>query len=518
MLPPTPDLPTVPHRRWLLWAALLSMLSIGAAVTGSERSLGVNEVWAMLHAAQPIEEQFHAIQTDLIHPPLMYLLERAWLHIGGDSDMTAKALPLIVALPAIGLFTWLASRVTADWKLASFLFAAMFLRVGSPGTQVRMYGLALLWTVLAMLLWESWRHRPRAVVLGAWAATMVLLLYTHYLGALTVAAFLLVEWMYGSHRRTVSMVCVGIGLAFLPWILFVLPTGRAPGLGQGATPNFTAMYRALAEIPVLFLGKVEPGAVLGGPSQWSQMMALRAAVAIAVGIIQAALLVAAWPRLRQLWPPWKRGSDAKHSFWTFAILAGIPILLVCCAPLGTNRPMNSRYAIGALPAYILVLVLIGDWGGRIGRTILYGIVLPWCVASIGISLLEGRTPSAIRQGTLTVAQQVRDTDLVLCENVICGEVYWEWTRRLGHPGHIVVPPFEPNDWWFSALPQASLDSIDFSNIHRVWFLYLEPKAVKDLAPLLASRGLTRHQGFSPRIPGVETFVRPEPITVSQAHQ
>jgi uncharacterized membrane protein len=509
MLPSTPDLPVVPRRLWLLWAAVLCLLCIGVAIAGAERSLGINEVWAILHAREPIGEHLRVIQSDLVHPPLMYLVHRAWIRLFGDSDGTIKILPVVMAVPTIVLFTWFASRVSRSWVLASFLFAATFMRIGGPATQARMYGLTLLLVVAAMVLWEAWRQRPRPGVLAAWAATMLLLLYTHYLGAFTLAAFLLVEWMYGSHRRTVTALCVAIGIAFLPWILFVWPTDQA--VGADRPMRFEGLYRQPFEIPLQFFGSVQPGPELGGPADWFQMMAVHAGVSAVLAMINLAVLVVAWPRLRRIWPPWKATDETTRRFWTLATLAAVPILMVLvlvnAALLITSRPMNPRYAIGALPAYVLVLVLLGEWGGRNGKRLLYAVVLPWVLVSTTVSLLESRIPSRHRQGTLAVAERMSDGDLVLCENVIGGETYWEWTRRLHRSGRFVVLPFERNDWWFDVLPQASLDSTDFSQVNRVWFLYFEGRTLRDVAPQLAQRGFTRDESFSPPVPGLEAFVR-----------
>ena len=98
-----------------------------------------------------------AIRQDLAHPPLIYLLERGWLHLFGQTDNAAKALPLVINIPTIVLFTLLASRVTQRWRLAGFLFCGVYLRVGGVTTLVRMYGLGVLWSVAAILLWEAWR-------------------------------------------------------------------------------------------------------------------------------------------------------------------------------------------------------------------------------------------------------------------------------------------------------------------------------------------------------------------------
>src|ERR1700686_187298 len=135
-------------RARILWAGFLSVVYVGVSPLGWGRTPIGNETWALYWDAQPLHEQMLVIRNDLVHPPLIYLVQRAWLMIFGQSDTAVKILPLVVNLPTIILFTWLASFVTTYWRLASFLFSSAYLQVGGDPTQVRMYGLALLLTVI----------------------------------------------------------------------------------------------------------------------------------------------------------------------------------------------------------------------------------------------------------------------------------------------------------------------------------------------------------------------------------
>jgi uncharacterized membrane protein len=46
-----------------------------------------------------------AIRGDLVHPPLMYLIERCWVSVFGQTDSAAKSLPLLFNIPTLFLFT-----------------------------------------------------------------------------------------------------------------------------------------------------------------------------------------------------------------------------------------------------------------------------------------------------------------------------------------------------------------------------------------------------------------------------
>ncbi|HEV8384251.1 MAG TPA: hypothetical protein VGQ11_05205, partial [Candidatus Acidoferrales bacterium] len=178
-------------RRWMPWGLLLVGVYLALAALFWHRMFIDTEAWALCIASQPFSQQLEQIRSDLVHPPLMYLIQRAWLAVFGSTDNAAHALPLVIVPPAILLFTLLATRITAHWRLLSFFMCTMFLRVGAATVQVRMYGLVLLLVTAALLLWDNWRTNPRNSTLAAWTAVMLLLVYTHLFGAVMLFAFLL---------------------------------------------------------------------------------------------------------------------------------------------------------------------------------------------------------------------------------------------------------------------------------------------------------------------------------------
>src|SRR5579862_5358241 len=144
----------------ILWVGFLSVVYVGVSLLGLGRTLGGNETWALYWDAQPLHEQMQALRFDMVHPPLAYLAQRAWLIVFGQSDAAVKMFPVLVSLAAITLFTWLAGDATTHWRMASFLFATIYFQVGGDATQIRMYGLVLLLTVAGILLWRRWCEHP----------------------------------------------------------------------------------------------------------------------------------------------------------------------------------------------------------------------------------------------------------------------------------------------------------------------------------------------------------------------
>src|SRR5579862_3675408 len=216
----------------IVWASFLSVVAIGVSLLGLGRTLVGNETWALYWDAQPLHEQMQVLRFDMVHPPLAYLAQRAWLLVFGQGDTAVKMFPVLVSLAAVTLFTWLAADVTAHWRMASFLFSSIYLQVGGDATQVRMYGLVVLLTVAGLLLWEKWREQPTNARLAAWTICMVLLVNTHLCGALTVLAFVLVNWLFGQRRVAFTLAAAGVALAMVPWLIYVSSAYRSRRLTQ----------------------------------------------------------------------------------------------------------------------------------------------------------------------------------------------------------------------------------------------------------------------------------------------
>ncbi len=391
-----------PYRHWLSWAGLLLILYLAVGLVGFRRALITTEIWALYYAGQPWTELWQAIRYDMVHPPLIYLLERGWMHLFGQTDSAVKALALVINIPTLILFPWLASRVTRHWRLASFLFAGTYLSVGSTPNQMRMYGLGLLLAVTAMLLWEWWRKEPGAGKLIAWAFVMLLLVYTHFFGLLLLAAFFAVNWLFGPRRRQFAAATFAIGVAYLPWLAYVLPVYLRDGLRTKVPWVNVFPHRALSQLPSAFLG------YLYGPE-------LRVIPWMAALLVHLALFLLAWRTVRKFWPPSRDLKESGRWFWTAALLAGVPILLLYGFAVLVTPVFNARFVLGILPAYWLLVVLLGDFGGRAGRAILYAVVLPWVLVSVGVTMAQSLQPSPARQATTFLNREYRDTDLILCD-------------------------------------------------------------------------------------------------------
>jgi hypothetical protein len=133
------------------------------------------------------------------HPPLYYLLAQGWLPLGGfDHPWAFRVLSLFLGLPALPLAFQIGRRL-GGLRLG---LSALALLALNPWflfllILIRMYGLTAtlgawgVWIVLGLL------DRPTPRRWAAWTLAQGLLLFTHYYGALLIAAL----WLTLLRRR-----------------------------------------------------------------------------------------------------------------------------------------------------------------------------------------------------------------------------------------------------------------------------------------------------------------------------
>jgi hypothetical protein len=492
-------LPRVSREAWTLWACGLVGAYVLASFAGWMRTLDSNEVWALYFAARPFSEQLHAIRGDLVHPPLMYFIERGWLAVFGQSDDAAKALVLTINIPTLVLFTWLAASVTRYWRAASFLFASIYFQPGSTPTQVRMYGLGLLLTVLSTVLWVRWREQPSNTRLLAWAGITALLLFTHLFGSFLLVAFVIVNWLFGRRRAALTAVAGILGLTIGAWFLYVLPVYQARGLHANVNWVSTSPWRAVSQLPILFLGTL--------PGDHSLLLPGLAAIAL-----EALLLLSAWRVLARTWPPGRALTPAHRWFWASVVLAGAPVFLLLAFSLLVSPAFHARFVLGTLPAYWLAIVLLAEFARRPGRVILYGVLLPWVLICTGAELVQVRAPSKVRQASAVLLREGGPHDLLLVDG-LPNEMYWEWTHRLGRVFPIQLLDAAPDSAsdslpevaQFAELPKTPLEHVALGDADRVWlFLGDGNQDLRD-SEFLRSRGFVRDKTFPAERPFLERF-------------
>jgi hypothetical protein len=399
------------------------------------------------------------------------------------ADSAIKALVVIINVPALFLITYLARLVTPLWRAASFLMAAPYLRVGSSVNLARMYGLLLLLAISAIILWERWRKKPTLSRLAAWAAVMVALLYTHGAGLLLLASFAVVTLLLGPRRWVFAGAACLVGLSLLPWVFAVLPGYKARGT---AKEEFSWIeqnpHKAALQLPFFFLsGEVPGGGSVPNPlHDWPVSRPLMAAALVITAAIVFCAVVG-------------RGLKDSRDSWLW--LAGgifvVPLFLLYLFSLFAAPAIHPRYLMVVVPAYWLLVVELTRLGGRLGRAILYGAVVPWVAVSIVLVAARNHADPPIRLNLNIVANNLRPSDLILCDRTMTAgwQVYWEWTRRLNKPDQVkVLPLFKTTTYNERIVPIQEMETLDLSQVRRVWFFYTPKEPPESVVQDLSARG------------------------------
>ncbi len=476
---PATPLELVSFRKWFSWALILLLIFLVMTALGWQHSLSDTESWALYIAGQPFSVQLSEIRADLVHPPLIYLIQRGWLAATGGSDTAARFLPVVIATPAIFLLVLLATRVSPHWRLLSFFLACVYFQIGAPPVQVRMYGLAMLLTIAGLLLWDMWRENPRTSLLAAWTAIMTLLIYTHLFGALVVMSFVLLNWLLGP-RKWAFTVAAGIpALAFLPWFLYVLPVYGTRGL----EPNLSWVHQSmLSAIPAFFSN------FLGAFNTTNYR--LRVLIILASSAIHLALLVLLWWNRARFWPPRRDADATQRWFWSALVLAGVPLLILLTFSIVKNGAFEARFVLGASIAYSIFLFLSCQLSGRAGRIVLLCVLLPWRIAVAVNSVFHYAEPELARQSVEFIAGQVRPGDLLLVDGPPFGNiVYWDWTRHFHRSERVAtLAPDPPGHYLAAIIDPVPIARMDLNGVSRIWFIQRQPRKRPDVAEALAARG------------------------------
>ncbi|MCL6481243.1 MAG: hypothetical protein K6U02_05910 [Firmicutes bacterium] len=493
MFHPAPE-PTA-RDAWLPWGGAMAAVYLLCTFAGWGRTLLEDEIWSLYNSERSLLWLLRYIRGDLVHPPLWYVLASGWPRLFGLSDGAAKALPLVFNLPALLLFPLLARRFTEHWRLATLLFAALYWRIGGVMGLVRMYGLLLLLVVVALLLWERWRRAPGIGVLTAWGSVMLLMVYTHYSGVLLLGAFVVVEWLCGprpaSARWGMLFVAGLVGLSLVPWLLYVWPVYQARGL----EPNLAwvrSPHQVLGQLPFFFLSYIHPGFSPFDDLRELPPLWIRIAVyAIAIGL-HLVLVVLAW-RGRRL----AETNGFRGELGPLAGLVLLPIAVVYLFSLIVHPALDARFLLGLLPAYWLLMVRAGESAGEAGRWLLFGVLLPWVLLSVAVTLPEAG-PAPVRRAVDAVAAEYQPGDLLLAECRVGVNVWWEWTHRLGRLEQMQAFGCERWRWWLPGVATPREAELADLQARRVWLIYVQPAERQRLEARLLGQGFLPVQRSGPR--------------------
>lgn len=197
-------------------------------------SLWGGEAFTMIGVKQDWRGMFSYVVTDIVHPPLFYILLKLWILLGGESLLWLKLFPVLSSIALVIPFYLLCRELGFKWTEISLalLLAAVNGYLIHYAQELRMYSL---FTFLAMCsFWLFMRFfnsidKANGQLLLLTLANL-LAIYTHYYGWVVVGLeflFLLI-WQ----RRKVLAFSLGVMallLAFSPWAYLVIREAQSIG-------------------------------------------------------------------------------------------------------------------------------------------------------------------------------------------------------------------------------------------------------------------------------------------------
>ena len=421
-----------------------------------------DEIYTVRWTRLPIPELIAALRTDL-HPPLFFLLERAFVRMLGESERSARLLPLLAGAASVAASGWafrpaLRERRALGVAVVLAISPQFFLYAG----MARYYSLAALVVLLAHGCFERLSREPeRAAPRIAYALAVAAVLYTSYLAACVVVAHGLVA--FATRRsRPASLrawsIGAGIGaLAFLPWVPVLLAQLRvahavSPAIASGArAPLAMLAYEALSFTAT----------ELQGPWTWAGALGL---VAGAVLLVRG--LVVAW-----------RDAETRVSDLTGVLSLSLAIGVTALFARGTPFVSVPARTLFLWPFVALVLAAgLRAAPSRVFGAVCVALLVAWAAGWYHLGAARDwlnpiyLTPG--REVATDVRAQVKPGDLVLAEDDTGVPYYLERDR-------CPVPVVDP-------VRRDATGMLAGREVRRAWVARLErdgSEAVRPSAPL-----------------------------------
>lgn len=226
---------------WWAWIMLAAAACFGLAMwLGMQQSVWFDEAYSITLAKQSYGDMIHSTAID-VHPPLYYIVLKAWSQVFGMGEFALRSLSALLAAAAAGVGLVFVRRVFG----VRAVIAATPLLLLSPllvryGFELRMYALGSLLTITATYVLvratQTTNHKLHwwigyavLVALGmytlyymafVWIAHIVWLLYRHF-SAKPRAPFFKQPWI---------LAFAGAFALYLPWLPSFIEQQRDPAL------------------------------------------------------------------------------------------------------------------------------------------------------------------------------------------------------------------------------------------------------------------------------------------------
>ncbi len=212
----------MPKRQSIFIGILVLVYAAARMWRLTESCLWFDEIFSVHAARHAWPELITFVAKDLIHPPLFYLLLKAWIAIGGEGLFWLRSFSLLFAVLSLIPLGYLCREMKLPQTEATIAIG-LFAVNGSLikyAQEVRMYSLLMFFTLLSMWLFSRYYFRGKSFWLLVIAN--ILLVYTHYFGWFVVLSEVAAIAIAQRIKILRTLLMFGLTLtAFIPWIFAV---------------------------------------------------------------------------------------------------------------------------------------------------------------------------------------------------------------------------------------------------------------------------------------------------------
>ncbi len=412
----------------VLLGAGLRLFRLNWQGTWHDENFSLAVVWL------PWPEAFREIVRDYVHPPLYYVLLKIWVAAAGFGDYPARLFAALfgtLTIPAV----YIAGRRLADH--ATGLLAALLMAISQVGVyyshEARMYSMAMLLTILAILLFDTAASTRRVRDWAGFTGVAVLAAYTHYymlLVLLSIAAYgFLRRRTLGIPLRWWLAAGVVVAAALTPWLFSGIIEARA------ANPKIHSLNETRS---VLWFSPISALNWFHN-AKWRGMVAESPLGTLAAGLLvftgpAIALLIRGRGRLAGWFDPPR---DVARLALPGLVCAGV-ILVGAAASAIMHVQFSGRYLVMAAPAYYLLSAAgIRSMRSRALRAATVGGAVALAAGSLRANYYTQTKPDT-RAAVEWVAAQWRSPDCVCTLPQLRSPEAWFWRARRN-----VTPPAAP---------------------------------------------------------------------------
>jgi len=228
------------ERHWRWWVLLAMFASFALMLyIGLQQSVWFDEAYSIAVSQYSVSDLLHLTAVD-VHPPLYYLLLKAWASVFGWGEPALRALSALFMSGAIGMLALVVKKLfnvkVALWAVLFVAFAPFLLRYGF---EIRMYALAVLIALAgtyAMLSALGASGKRATYWWMAYAVLIALGVYTLYYTTFIWVAHLL--WLSFTVRprgqpffkQPWMAAYAGAVALFVPWLPFLISQVKGSAL------------------------------------------------------------------------------------------------------------------------------------------------------------------------------------------------------------------------------------------------------------------------------------------------